>query len=107
MAHFLNNDDCDRVLTILSFAAVNLIRDWGPRIALTIVGYKGLWSFENGYFAYTPMASTICGALFGALVYDVFIYTGGESWVNKPWTWNQSQSKAPSMSKNKMPRAIS
>jgi aquaglyceroporin related protein len=87
------------------FTAVNVIRDWGPRIALTIVGYEGLWSFENGYFAYTPFASTIAGALFGALVYDVFIYTGGESWVNKPWSWRKP--KAPNMSKGNMPRAVS
>jgi aquaglyceroporin related protein len=84
--------------------AVNVIRDWGPRIALTIVGYKGLWSFEDGYFAYTPMASVLCGNLFGAFVYDTFIYTGGESWLNKRWSWNRP--KAAPMSKEKMPMAI-
>ncbi|UZJ53450.1 hypothetical protein CBS101457_002770 [Exobasidium rhododendri] len=84
--------------------SVNPIRDWGPRIALTIVGYKGLWSFQGGYFAYTPLASSLTGALTGAFIYDLLIYTGGESWLNKPWSWNRPQ--APAMSKKKMPMAI-
>lgn len=86
-------------------AAVNPIRDWGPRIALTIVGYEGLWSFENGYFAYTPLASSVTGALLGAFIYDLLLYTGGESWLNKPWSWNRPS--PPPTSKDKMPMAVS
>jgi len=85
--------------------SINPIRDWGPRIALTIVGYKGLWSYQNGYFAYTPLASSLTGALLGAFMYDLFIYDGGESWLNKPWSWN-----APRFGKStrkKMPAAVS
>jgi hypothetical protein len=86
-------------------AALNPIRDWGPRIALTIVGYKGLWSYQNGYFAYTPLASSMTGALVGAFLYDLFIYDGGESWLNKPWRWNAPRF-GPSSFK-KMPAAVS
>lgn len=85
--------------------SINPIRDWGPRIALTIVGYKGLWSFYDGYFAYTPLASSMTGALVGAFLYDLFIYDGGESWLNKPWSL--SSPRFGKSTKTKMPVAVS
>ena len=84
---------------------MNPIRDWGPRIALTIVGYEGLWSFEGGYFAYTPLAASLTGALLGGFIYDLLLYTGGESWLNKPFSWNGP--RAQPMSKDKMPMSVS
>ncbi|UZJ54375.1 hypothetical protein CBS101457_003695 [Exobasidium rhododendri] len=87
--------------------SINPIRDWGPRIALTIVGYKGLWSYQNGYFAYTPLVSSMTGALLGAFLYDLFIYEGGESWINKPWTWKASAPRFGRSSLKKMPAGVS
>jgi len=31
------------------------------------------------------MVAPFCGTVFGGLLYDLFIYTGPESPVNKPW----------------------
>ena len=31
------------------------------------------------------MVAPFCGSVFGGFLYDVFIYTGPESPINKPW----------------------
>jgi aquaglyceroporin related protein len=31
------------------------------------------------------MVAPFCGCMFGGLLYDVFVYTGPESPINKPW----------------------
>lgn len=76
------------VITILSMAfgyntgaALNPSRDLGPRLALLAVGYGGE-VFRNGWWVYGPWVATITGAIFGAGVYDVAIFVGGESPIN-------------------------
>lgn len=73
-------------LEILAFgfqtgAALNPSRDLGPRLALLALGY-GKELFTNPYFFYGPIAGTMCGAFVGACLYDVAIFTGGESPIN-------------------------
>jgi hypothetical protein len=43
-----------------------------------------VWSAGEYYF-WVPMVAPFCGCLFGGFLYDVFIYTGPESPINKPW----------------------
>ena len=66
-------------------AALNPSRDFGVRLAMLSLGY-GSELFTNPYWFYGPIAATILGAFVGALLYDVFIFTGGESPVNYSWT---------------------
>jgi aquaglyceroporin related protein len=50
-----------------------------------IVGYgPQVWS-AGGYYFWIPIVAPFCGTVFGGLLYDLFIYTGPESPVNKPW----------------------
>ncbi|QSZ36557.1 hypothetical protein DSL72_006437 [Monilinia vaccinii-corymbosi] len=64
--------------------AINLARDFGPRLASYFLGYgQEVWSAGNYYF-WVPMVSPFFGCLFGAWLYDVFIFTG-ESPINTPW----------------------
>lgn len=67
--------------------AVNQARDLGPRIALSIVGYRGLWTYNAWYWARVPFLGPLVGAPLGALIYDLFIYSGGDSPINQPWEW--------------------
>ena len=77
------------VITVVSIAfayqtgaALNPSRDFGPRLALLALGYANL--FDSPYWFYGPWAGSVSGALVGALLYDVLIFTGGESPVNYP-----------------------
>ncbi|KAL4884305.1 aquaporin-like protein [Aspergillus karnatakaensis] len=69
-------------------AAFNPSRDFGPRLALLALGYGGEL-FTNPYWFYGPWAGSLCGAGIGGLLYDFFIFTGGESPVNYPWERTQ------------------
>lgn len=84
--------------------AVNPARDLGPRIALSIVGYRGLWTFDAWYWAYTPLLGPLVGAPLGCLIYDALIYTGAESPLNKPWKWSDIRWRKTS---KKIPAGIS
>jgi len=64
--------------------AINLARDFGPRLMSYCVGYGSeVWSAGNYYF-WIPMVAPFGGCLFGGALYDLFIYTG-ESPINQPW----------------------
>ncbi|KAF9741045.1 hypothetical protein PMIN07_005596 [Paraphaeosphaeria minitans] len=63
---------------------VSPARDLGPRFIAWWVGY-GPETFSSGWWAYGPVAAGLSGALTGALVYDVFVFVGGESPVNYRW----------------------
>jgi len=64
--------------------AINLARDFGPRLMSYILGYgHEVWS-AGGYYFWIPMVAPFCGCFFGALLYDLMIYTG-PSPVNTPW----------------------
>ncbi|OAL42943.1 aquaporin-like protein [Pyrenochaeta sp. DS3sAY3a] len=58
-------------------------RDLGPRLVGLWAGYGS--AFEGGYWAYGPWGASISGALVGGLVYDLFVFVGGESPVNYRW----------------------
>lgn len=64
--------------------AMNLARDFGPRLMSYAVGYgPGVWTAGNYYF-WIPIVAPFIGCTFGGFLYDVFIYTG-ESPINTPW----------------------
>ncbi|KAF2213963.1 hypothetical protein CERZMDRAFT_110945 [Cercospora zeae-maydis SCOH1-5] len=77
--------------------AMNFTRDFAPRLALLSLGY-GAKLFTNPYWVYGPGVATICGAMTGAALYDIAIFTGGESPINYPWTrtkrsWRKGKAK--------------
>lgn len=59
-------------------------RDLGPRLIAWWVGY-GSTTFSTGWWAYGPIFAGLSGSLVGALVYDVLVFSGGESPVNYSW----------------------
>ncbi|KAL9111125.1 MAG: hypothetical protein Q9227_004388 [Pyrenula ochraceoflavens] len=64
--------------------AINLARDFGPRLFTYFVGYgHEVWSAGNYYF-WIPMVAPFIGGTFGGFLYDVFVFTG-KSPVNTPW----------------------
>lgn len=42
--------------------ALNLARDFGPRVMAAIVGYEGLWTAGNYYF-WIPIVAPFCGSV--------------------------------------------
>ncbi|KAK5256824.1 glycerol channel [Cryomyces antarcticus] len=64
--------------------AINLARDFGPRLMSYFLGYgHGVWSAGNYYF-WVPMVAPFFGCTFGGWLYDMFLFTG-ESPINTPW----------------------
>jgi aquaglyceroporin related protein len=64
--------------------AINIARDFGPRLMSYAVGYgPQVWS-AGGYYFWVPMVAPFLGCAFGGFLYDLFIYTG-PSPVNTPW----------------------
>ncbi|KAL1864283.1 hypothetical protein VTK73DRAFT_5993 [Phialemonium thermophilum] len=62
--------------------AINLARDFGPRLVSYMIGYgPQVWS-AGGYYFWIPIVAPFCGTLFGGFLYDVFLYTGRESPMN-------------------------
>ncbi|KIL65468.1 hypothetical protein M378DRAFT_529478 [Amanita muscaria Koide BX008] len=63
---------------------MNPARDLGPRMITSLVGYgQAVYSFRSQYWLWGEIIAPILGAQTGALVYDVFIYTGNDSVINK------------------------
>jgi aquaglyceroporin related protein len=61
--------------------AINLARDFGPRLMSYMLGYgHHVWSAGNYYF-WVPMVAPFFGCTFGGFLYDVFLFTG-ESPIN-------------------------
>ncbi|KIM64401.1 hypothetical protein SCLCIDRAFT_114883 [Scleroderma citrinum Foug A] len=64
--------------------AINPARDLGPRILTAMVGYgKEVFDFRHQYWLWCPILGSIFGMQCGALAYDLLIYTGSDSIVNK------------------------
>ncbi|KAI6355980.1 hypothetical protein MCOR25_008026 [Pyricularia grisea] len=64
--------------------AINLARDFGPRLVSYMLGYGSeVWS-AGGYYFWIPMVAPFFGCLLGGFIYDAFLYTG-ESPINTPW----------------------
>ena len=64
--------------------AINLVRDFGPRLMSYAVGYGGEVFSAGGYYFWVPMVIPFIGCMFGGFLYDFFIYTGPESPLNSP-----------------------
>ncbi|KAF2768627.1 aquaporin [Teratosphaeria nubilosa] len=64
--------------------AINLARDFGPRLVSYMIGYgPNVWRAGDYYF-WVPMVAPFCGAFIGGLLYDVLLFTG-ESPINSPY----------------------
>ncbi|CAK4034337.1 hypothetical protein AC579_1672 [Lecanosticta acicola] len=64
--------------------AINLARDFGPRLVSYMVGYgPDVWRAGNYYF-WVPMVAPFCGCTFGGFLYDVLLFTG-KSPINTPY----------------------
>ncbi|KAI0344422.1 aquaporin [Trametopsis cervina] len=64
--------------------AINPARDFGPRVMTAMVGYgHHPFSYRNQYWIWCPIIAPICGALAGIAFYDVFLFLGCESIVNR------------------------
>ncbi|CZT24005.1 probable aquaglyceroporin [Ramularia collo-cygni] len=64
--------------------AINLARDFGPRLMSYFLGYGNeVWS-AGGYYFWIPMVSPFLGCTFGGFLYDVLLFTG-ESPINTPY----------------------
>jgi aquaglyceroporin related protein len=64
--------------------AINLARDFGPRLVSYMIGYgHEVWS-AGGYYFWVPMVAPFCGCTFGGFLYDTFLFTG-ESPINTPY----------------------
>jgi aquaglyceroporin related protein len=63
----------------------NCARDFGPRLVALMAGWGGqLFRETHAWWVWGPWCADISGDLFGALIYDALIFTGGESLVNYP-----------------------
>lgn len=63
--------------------AINLARDFGPRLVSYMIGYgHEVWS-AGGYYFWVPMVAPFFGCTFGGWLYDMFLFTG-ESPINTP-----------------------
>ncbi len=80
--------------------AINLARDFGPRLVSYMLGYgTNVWKAGDYYFwvssipdslgnallmeVQVPMVAPFCGCTFGGWLYDMFLFTG-ESPINTP-----------------------
>ncbi|KAF8496885.1 aquaporin-like protein [Russula emetica] len=65
--------------------AVNPARDLGPRIMTAMVGYGAqVFTFRHHYWIWGSIIGSCCGGLVAALLYDLFIFRGPESFINTP-----------------------
>ena len=64
--------------------AINLARDFGPRLMTYFLGYgHEVWSAGNYYF-WIPMVAPFLGCCFGGWLYDMFLFTGASP-INTPY----------------------
>lgn len=65
--------------------AINLARDFGPRLVSYMIGYgPEVWRAGNYYF-WVPVVAPFCGCTFGGWLYDMFLYVGADSVINTPY----------------------
>ena len=63
----------------------NPARDFGPRLVALMAGYGGhIFRDYGGWWFWGGWVASITGAIAGAMMYDIFIFVGGESPVNYP-----------------------
>lgn len=74
--------------------AINFARDFGPRIFLFAIGYPlEIFSHNHFWTLWGPGVSSILGGLLGGLAYDVFVYTGADSPINRVEGGRKRQSR--------------
>lgn len=61
--------------------AINLARDFGPRVMSYFLGYGHEVFAAGGYYFWVPMVAPFFGCTFGGWLYDMFMWTG-ESPIN-------------------------
>jgi aquaglyceroporin related protein len=59
--------------------AINPARDFGPRLALYLLGYKDVWTHDSAYWFWGIWLSSVPGGLVGAAIVDSIVYTGSDS----------------------------
>ncbi|EAW09088.1 putative aquaglyceroporin [Aspergillus clavatus NRRL 1] len=63
----------------------NGARDFGPRLVAVMAGWGGhLFREQHAWWIWGPWAADIAGGLCGGFLYDLVIFTGGESPINYP-----------------------
>ncbi|PCH34310.1 aquaporin [Wolfiporia cocos MD-104 SS10] len=86
--------------------AINPARDLGPRILTAMVGYgEQVFTYRNQYWLWCPIIGPIVGAVLGTLIYDAFIFTGGESVLNKPDARSRAAHERVRMAQKQKPPA--
>nr|UJH94483.1 IC01 [Starmerella bombicola] len=69
----------------LSPFGMNPVRDFAPRIFLSMVGFpKQLWTFKDWWWVTGGITGPLLGGVLGAFAYDFFIFDGPESPINFP-----------------------
>lgn len=64
---------------------INPARDLGPRIFASMIGYgPHAFHLTHWWWTWGAWGGSIAGGIAGALIYDIFIFTGCESPVNYP-----------------------
>jgi len=71
--------------------AMNPARDFGPRLMTAIFYGREVWSYRHQYWLWTPILGPICGGLTGAGLYDLLVFTGPESRINREAASKQKQ----------------
>lgn len=75
--------------------ALNLARDFGPRLLSYCVGYgREVWTY-GGNYSIIPCTAPFVGALFGGAIYDFLIFTGDSPFNRKhfgvdEWRWRKT-----------------
>ncbi|KAJ7099682.1 putative aquaporin 4 [Mycena epipterygia] len=65
--------------------AMNPARDLGPRLLTSMVGYgTQVYNFRSQYWLWCPVIATFLGAQAGTLFYDILLFNGPESRINRP-----------------------
>ncbi|KAL2860107.1 aquaporin-like protein [Aspergillus pseudodeflectus] len=63
----------------------NPARDFGGRLVTVMAGWGGdMFTEYHAWWVWGPWVADIAGGLFGGFVYDLVIFTGGESPINYP-----------------------
>jgi len=65
--------------------AINPARDFGPRLLTYMIGCgSSVFTYRHQYWLWCPIIAPIIGAQAGAMFYDVLLFNGKESIVNRP-----------------------
>ncbi|KAG9768779.1 hypothetical protein KCU88_g7078, partial [Aureobasidium melanogenum] len=82
---------------------LNPARDFGPRLITWAAGFgTEVFTLHNWWWIWGPWLGTLSGGITGALIYDIFIFNGGESPINYPsgelreriHSWNEIRMKS-------------